>query len=170
MAKSGQKEQYEKTPKKLTGNAKYLDAMFTLLKDREGIVLSDKKNNFNDTELRMIGEILSAKKEGKRLISTQLATLLGITRSAVSQIVKRLETRGVIVRVDDEVDRKIAYIEVSDEVLGQYQQEFKLCANFASKVVKTYGIEKFEALCTSFEEFLEVIEQEQKNFAQRSKI
>lgn len=162
MAKSRQKYQYEKNPQKLSGNARYLDAMFTLLKDRESIVLSDKNNNFNDTELRMIGEILSAKKEGKRLISTQLATILGITRSAVSQIVRRLENRGVVVRVGDDVDRKIAYIEVTDEVLEQYQQEVKLCANFAGKVVKTYGVEKFQALCASFEEFLDVIEQEQK--------
>ena len=150
-----------KSAKKLTGNAKYLEEMFILLKQRENVVLSDKNNKFNDTELRMIGEILAAKQEGKRLISTQLATLLGITRSAISQIVNRLESRGVIKRVDDEVDRKIAYIEVKDEVLEQYKTEFKLCAAFAGKVVKKYGVEKFETLCASFNELLDVIEQEQ---------
>lgn len=151
-----------KSAKKLTGNTKYLEALFTLLKQRENIVVSDRNNKFNDTELRMLGEIWAAKQEGKRLISTQLATLLGITRSAVSQIVNRLEARGVIHRVDDEIDRKIAYIEISDDVLEQYQAEFKLCANFAGKVVKTYGVEKFEMLCANFNELLNVIEQEQK--------
>ena len=159
MAKSGQKEQYEKTPKKLTGNAKYLDAMFTLLKDRESIVLSDKNNNFNDTELRMIGEILSAKKEGKRLISTQLATLLGITRSAVSQIVNNLEERGVVVRVPDAIDRKIAYVELADGVLESYKEDLETAREFANDLVKEFGEEKFETMCELYMSFATLVRQ-----------
>ncbi|MBQ8430114.1 MAG: MarR family transcriptional regulator [Clostridia bacterium] len=152
--------QPEKSAKKLTANERYLNAMFTMLKKRESVVVTGKSNKFNDTELRLIGEILSAKCENRRLISTQLATLLGVTRSAISQIVNRLEERGVVRRVDDDVDRKIAYIEVTDETLAQYQTELKLCTDFAGKVVKDYGVEKFETLCKLFEEFIETVEKE----------
>ena len=84
--------------------------VFSLLKKREEIIISDKKTRFSNTELRLLFEILTAKYEGKRLISTQLAKRLGVTRSAISQIVNRLEEEGVVRRVADDVDRKIAYI------------------------------------------------------------
>ena len=91
--------------KSLTKNEKFLYEVFNLLKKRDELSLSAKETHFSDTELRMIAEILSAKVNGKRLISTQLAKLLGITRSAISQIVNRLEEEGVVRRVPDAVDR-----------------------------------------------------------------
>ena len=69
---------------------KYLYMVFSLLKKRESIIISDKETHFSNTELRLLFEVLMAKYEGKRLISTQLSKLLGVTRSAVSQIVNRL--------------------------------------------------------------------------------
>ena len=162
MTKEKQKTNTTKTTKRLTTNEKHLGAMFTLLKKRESLALTGKNSQFNDTELRLIGEVLSAKYEGKRLISTHLAKILGVTRSAISQIVNRLEEKGVVKRVADDVDRKIAYIEVTDEVLTQYQTELKLCAAFAGRVVKSYGAEKFGTLCKMFEEFVEVIEAEKE--------
>ena len=80
---------------------KYMYMLFSLMKKREDIVISDKKTQFNSTEIRLLFEILSAKHEGKRLISTRLASLLGITRSAVSQIVELLfehSTRRVLIK------------------------------------------------------------------------
>ena len=74
--------------------AQYLDVMIDLLRKRDRIEVAVKKTYFNSTELRLISEVLGAKKEGKRLISTQLADLLGVTRSAISQIVNQLEKEG----------------------------------------------------------------------------
>ena len=68
-----QKDESVKTTKK---SERYLHMLFSFLKKREGIVLSEKMTHFNNTEIRLISEILSAKYEGKRLISTQLANLL----------------------------------------------------------------------------------------------
>ena len=164
---SGRRKEPIKSARKLTGNAKYLEAIFDLMKQREGFVLFDQNNHFSNTEIRMIGEILAAEVEGRRLISTQLATLLGITRSAISQIVNRLESKGVIKRVDDDVDRKIAYIVVQEEWLEKYQEEFKRCSNFAGRVVKTYGVEKFDTLCSLFNEFFATVEQEQAKLLEK---
>lgn len=49
---------------------------------------------FNNTEMRLIGTIILNDECGKKLISTQIADNLGITRSAVSQIVNKLEKKG----------------------------------------------------------------------------
>ena len=143
-------------------NEKYLNAVFSMLKKREGIAVSDKKTHFNDTELRLIGEVLSAKHEGKRLISTQLATRLGVTRSAISQIVNRLEETGVVKRVPDAVDRKIAYIEVTEETMDNYREDIKTCGKFIGKVVENFGEEKFNQMCELVEEFMELIETEKR--------
>ena len=103
-----------------TGADKYLNDIFTMMKYMDNVTISDKATRFNSTEIRLIGQILAFRYVGRRLISTQLAQLLGITRSAVSQIVNRLEGEGILRRVPDEVDRKIAYIEVTEEMLCAY--------------------------------------------------
>lgn len=156
------KKNETKPMKKMTANEKYLYQMFNLLKKRENIAVSSKKMQFNDTELRLIGEVLSAKSEDRRLISTQLADILGVTRSAISQIVNRLEAQNVVKRVADDVDRKIAYIEVTDETLAQYEKELKICVDFAGAVVKKYGVEKFKTMCELADEFYAVMEEEKE--------
>ena len=93
-----------KTEKNATGNEKYLNDIFTMMKNMDNLTVADQKTRFNSTEIRLLGEILASRYVGKRLISTQLAQLLGITRSAVSQIVNRLESDGIVKRVaDDEI-------------------------------------------------------------------
>lgn len=159
------KETERKTLKKMSANEKYLHQLFCLLKKGENIAVVGKNSTFNDTELRLLGAILDAKFHGERLISTRLADILGVTRSAVSQIVNRLEMRGIVRRVDDEVDRKIAYIEVSDDVIERYEKEIKLCAAFTGKVVKKYGVEKFQTLCEMADDFFELLEVEKQNFS-----
>lgn len=156
------KQKTVKTARGKSKNEKYLGAVFVLLKKRDGIAISDKKTRFNDTELRMLSEILAAKYEGRRLISTQLATLLGVTRSAVSQIVNRLEGQGVVVRVPDEVDRKIAYVEVTEETLATYEDDLKSCLDFIGRVVEKFGEENFTTMCELYDEFMDLIASERK--------
>ena len=143
--------------RKMNKNEQYLNAMFHLLRKRDRIEFSLKKTHFNTTEIRLIGEILAAKKEGRRLISTQLATLLGVTRSAISQIVNNLEAAGVVKRVADDVDRKIAYIEFTEAMMETYRGDVELCANFIGLLVEEFGEEKFETMCDLFDEFMDLI-------------
>ena len=133
-----------------------------MMKKRDGIILADKKTRFNDTELRLISEVLSAKQGGNRLISTQLATKLGVTRSAISQIVNRLEETGVLKRVPDAVDRKIAYIEVTEETMDSYRADMKTCGDFVGRVVERFGEEKFKQMKCLLEEFMEMMDEERQ--------
>lgn len=92
------------------------------------------KNNgertFNNTEMRLIGCVIMNEELGKKIISTQIADALCITRSAVSQMVNRLEERGVVRRAPSEYDKKIAYIELSDSTRAEYEkQKAKLAKN-----------------------------------------
>lgn len=132
----------------------YLAKIFAIMKARNRIVFHDGKTHFNDTELRLISEIVSAMYEGNRLISTQLADLLGITRSAVSQIVNRLEEQGVVQRVADDVDRKIAYVVLANGVLEKYGEDLAICFRFLNRVMDRFGEERFFRMCNDFEEFI----------------
>ena len=140
--------------------AQHLNMLFSLFKAKEQTYSYGEKTYFNNTEIRLIGEILSAKYEGRRLISTRLADNLGVTRSAISQIVNKLEEEGIVERIPDDVDRKIAYIDVTEKALEKYGADFKLCANFVENIVKKFGEAKFEKMCGMFEDFFKMLQSE----------
>ncbi|MBQ8295228.1 MAG: MarR family transcriptional regulator [Clostridia bacterium] len=163
------KQKNKVTTRKMSKNEKYLNMVFTMMRKSENLTVSDKATRFNNTEIRLIGEVLAAKCEGERLISTQLATRLGVTRSAISQIVNRLEEQGVVVRVADEVDRKIAYIEVTEETLSTYSADLKCCADFIGRMVKTFGEDKFNEMYQLVDGFMTLVEEEKTVVCKKSK-
>ncbi len=152
-----QSEQTKKEKQK-----RYLSAVFTLLKKRDGLALTDGRYHFNDTELRLLGEVLSAQIKGERLFSTQLAVRLGVTRSAISQIVNRLEGEGVVKRVAAEKDRKIAYIEGTEETMNKYEEDVRICGEFVYAVVERFGEERFDRMCALLQEFIDEIDSERE--------
>lgn len=156
--------------KKEEKGEKYLYMVFSLLKKRDDIILSDKEMHFSNTEIRLLFEILSAEYEGKRLISTQLAKILGITRSAVSQIVNRLEERGVVKRVADDVDRKIAYIEITESTMEAYREDLKNCQNFIQRVIDQFGEENFDTMFTLLNDFVNILGKEKKNTLEKNNL
>ena len=146
--------------KKMSANEKHVRVFYAMLKRYDGFYLAGRNARFSDTELRLIAEIASAGYENQRLISTKLADRLGVTRSAISQIVNRLEKDGVVKRVADDVDRKIAYIELTEETLSIYEKEWDRCLKFMAKCVKKFGEERFYQMCDLSNEFFDLIETE----------
>ena len=153
--------------KKISANEKHLQMLYALSKRRESFAIANKNTRFKDTELRLLAEIVQAKNEGVRLISTQLADKLCITRSAISQIVNRLESEGIVKRVPDAVDRKIAYIELTDETLALYKKDWAYCQQFFGKIVKNFGEEKFSEMCNLVNAFIDMVEAEKKGIGEK---
>ena len=154
---------------KASGEDKYLNDIFTMMKLMDNMTISDQEMRFNSTEMRLIGQILAFRYVGKRLISTQLAQLLGITRSAVSQIVNRMEKEGVLRRVPDSVDRKIAYIELTEDALDAYKDDLAVSKGFIGRTVEKYGEEKFNHMVESFVEFFSLLNEEKSDFVKKRK-
>ena len=132
----------------------YLFKVFKLLTARESFVISNEKTHFNKTELRLISEVLLANHENKRLFSTQIAKKLGVTRSAVSHTVQRLESKGVIKRIPSETDKKVDYIEISEEILTDYKQDIQKCVRFVGEIVDEFGEKDFYKMCELYEKFV----------------
>lgn len=110
---------------------------------------------FNNTEMQLMKEIVRAKEDGGRMISSRLAEALGVTRSAISQMVKKLEAKNVVKRVPDENDRKIAYIELSDTARVQYEDMKERVNAFLGDVIVKLGDKKVETFVKSANEFID---------------
>ena len=139
-------------------NEFYLGKIFAMLKKMEKIAIANKSATLGDTELRLISEIVFSNYKGERLISTQLAKKLDVTRSAVSQIVKKLEKDGIIKRVPDETDKKIAYIELTENSLEGYEKAKEEGEVFVGKLIENFGKNKLDTLLALSEEFWGIIE------------
>lgn len=155
--KNNQKTAENVCPDVKTRNEEYLGKIFTMLKKMEGLALTKVKSHFNNSEMRLLGEVICAGYDGKRIISTQLAARLGVTRSAVSQMVNKLEARGIVKRVPDEVDRKIAYIELSDTALTYYNEEKGSYCELIGELIEKFGADKLDQLLELSDSFIETI-------------
>ena len=132
-----------------------MQEMYAIGKRLEELKIFHRAMPFNNTEMQMMREILAAKERGSRVISSGLAKLLGITRSAVSQMVKKLESKGVVRRVPDSRDKKIAYIELSDKARSIYEESRARVNGLLERIVAKLGEEKVEHFITGTNEFID---------------
>ena len=149
-------EKKRKEPKAVTTSAEnkeYLRKIFVMYREIETSMNAQRHEKYNNTEIRLMNELVYAASSGERLISTQLADRLCLTRSAVSQIVGKLEKEGVVRRVADAVDRKIAYIELTEETSNTYKEVIESYSAFVGKVVAYMGVSKMEKLLSLTDEF-----------------
>ena len=132
-----------------------MQEMYAIGKRLEELKIFHRAMPFNNTEMQMMREIIAAKERGCRVISSGLAKLLGITRSAVSQMVNKLESKGVVRRVPDSRDKKIAYIELSDKARSIYEESRARVNGLLERIVAKLGEEKVEHFITGTNEFID---------------
>ena len=140
----------------MTGEA-YLGKIQSMTRKLQNVVFVKGKKSFNNSELRMLEEIVAADKKGERLISTQLADKVGVTRSAISQMVNRLSEKGLVQRVPDDVDRKIAYIELTGNAKELYNAQRKRMGEVVAKVVADFGADKANQMLKLVDEFCDSV-------------
>lgn len=136
----------------------YLTKMFAMLRKRDDMIAIPNKTSLNKTEFRLITEIACARALGERYISAQLAKRLGITRSAISQIVNGLEEKNIVKRVPDEVDQKIAYVELTDGIIEEYKPDIDACLDFVEELVEEFGEERFNEMYNAFNALIALAE------------
>ena len=132
-----------------------MQEIYAIGKRLEELKIFHRAMPFNNTEMQMMREIIAAKERGSRVISSGLAKLLGITRSAVSQMVKKLESKGVVRRVPDSRDKKIAYIELTDKARSIYEESRARVNGLLERIVAKLGEEKVEHFITGTNEFID---------------
>ena len=131
----------------------YLVKFFQMVRDMENMDFFAGVAQLSRTEFRLLREVIMEEEKGRSIISSELARRLGITRSAISQIVTKLEQRGVVKRIDSPTDRKIAYIRLSDNTLTVFNDQCKEANEIMTRVVELLGEDKMRTFFAQYEEF-----------------
>lgn len=137
---------------------KYLVKLIQTSKELENLDFFMGKAELSKTEFRLLQEVIIERGKGRNIISSELARRLGITRSAVSQIVTKLEEKNIVKRTAAEHDRKIAYIKLSDYAASMFEQQQARANVFMEKVIGEYGVERFENLIGEYDDLCKAFE------------
>ena len=138
-------------------NNEYLVKLIQAAKDIERLQLFEGKVKLSKTEFRMLREIVIERERGNDIISSELARRLDVTRSAISQIVGKMEDRGIVERVDAPNDRKIAYVRLSEQATSLFKEQCCEANELIARVVAEYGEDKMNALFAAYDEFYSVL-------------
>lgn len=140
----------------------YLIKLITAAKGLEKLDLFMGKATLSTTEFRLLQEVVIEQEKGQDIISSELARRLGITRSAVSQIVTKLEKANVVKRTACDSDRKIAYIRLSDYAHAMFLRQCEQANSAMEELEKKFGkarlehfFEEYDELCNSFCQIVE---------------
>ena len=139
-------------------SGKYLNKLILTVKFLEGLDMMPANTNLTQTEFRLIREIVMEREAGKNIISSEIARRLNITRSAVSQLVNKLEKRGVIERMAAPDDRKIFYVVLSESSLNVFKRQCNETNKLINRVVEEFGKDKTDQLIELYEEFASVFD------------
>ena len=131
----------------------YLVKFFQVVRDMENMDFFAGVAKLSRTEFRLLREVVMEEEKGRSIISSELARRLGITRSAISQIVTKLEIKGIVKRTDSPTDRKIAYIRLSDSSLTVFNEQCKEANAIMERAVEILGEDKMKAFFAAYEEF-----------------
>lgn len=97
------------------------------------------ENKLSCSELNLLGIICESGKNDKKINVTELANLLKITKSATSQLVAKLEKKGLVKKKISIFDKKINYITLADGVMEEYEKSQKEYNEIVRKVHEKLG-------------------------------
>ena len=140
----------------------YLIKSFELMRTLENIDFFAGVTNLSRTEFHLLREVILDSEKGKHIISSEIARRLGITRSAVSQIVTKMEQRGIVNRVASPTDRKIAYICLSEQSMAVFEEQCKRANETMQRIVDIYGEDKIKTFFAEYDELRKVVDQVMK--------
>lgn len=135
----------------------YLIRLLSIAQGLDSVNLFPEVSKLTKTEFRILREIVVEERQGNRIISSELARRVGVTRSAISQIVTKLEERDVLQRTDAPDDRKIAYVNLSQKAHDIFNKECELVNANMEKVVEEFGTEKMENWLDACDELLATV-------------
>lgn len=143
----------------------YLIKCFQLMRNMENIDFFASVHELSRTEFRLLREVILEAEKGKSIISSELARRLGITRSAVSQLVTKMEKDGVVNRVASPTDRKIAYIRLSENSRVVFEEQCRKANATMERIVAEVGEDKVRDFFNLYDEFSKSIDKVMKEIA-----
>ncbi len=140
----------------------YAQRLFSTLSEIDALKLLGEPEGLSRTESRLLKEVVSERARGRDIISSELARRLGITRSAVSQLVTKLEERGLVARTAAPDDRKIAYIRLSENALAELERKCEEANALLSECAVRFGKDRMLRLSVDTADFVALMKKVQK--------
>lgn len=96
------------------------------------------------TDLEVIGLIIDAERCGERLTPGQLSRHAGLSAAAVSALIDRLQSSGHATRSRHERDRRMVFVDVTDEAREVSRERFAPLNQGMSDVLDRYSDAELE--------------------------
>lgn len=95
-----------------------------------------------------------------RIRMTDLSRYLMISKPAATQAMDRLVKLGLVERVNDENDRRVVYVQPTEEGKKQFKEEMERRLGFIDRVVERMGANDAEQLAVLLDRFFSAAEAE----------
>lgn len=103
--------------------------------------------------------------EGKELSKVKISDLtraMSTSKSATSKMLKNLEEKGYIIRIDDKKDKRIVYIELTSLGEETLEKERVKMSGLLNRVLEKVGKDNADQLLALLEKFYSTMEEEMK--------
>jgi DNA-binding MarR family transcriptional regulator len=88
---------------------------------------------------------------------SDIAKMMNLSPPAVSKMLNQLETKGLIERFSDTVDRRVVYVRLSETGVQEFAVMHKAMQLFTKHMVEQLGREETESLIKVLRHLLEII-------------
>lgn len=140
----------------------YAMQLFGIMRTVDELKLFGDPTRLSRTELKLVMEVLAERSKGRDIISSELAKRLGITRSAISQIVTKLEEKDILVRADAPDDRKIAYIRLSDRAIEAFERQCREIDELFTACSEKFGKDRMQRLAVDSADFIALLKEKRE--------
>lgn len=141
-----------------------LQEIFTVAKKVDDIRIFHDVLPFTNTEMQLMKIVVQAEEKGERVIASGVARSLNLTRSAISQLVKKLEKQQIIMRIPSERDKKSSYIVLTPEARAAYDKIREYLNGFVQQIVDRVGIEEILHFIEGMKKFIGIFEEVKRTF------
>lgn len=123
----------------------------------------DEEARLNRTEKMLLNVVQFKTEAGEKVISTQIADYLNVTRSAVSQTVNKLEREGYLRRVPSDTDKKIFYVCLSERESRKFEERVAHDRALFDSVAEKMGEAETRELVALSEKFFRIMKETKEN-------
>lgn len=136
---------------------RYVTVSFFVTKKAEALIrdqIDEELTNDQHYTLRQIYKV-------GRCTSSELADKFGVKKSAITAIINRLYKKGLIQRTQDENDRRMVYLSLTDKGNELYKQAEEKIHHLVAAIITQFEQTEIEAFIDTYEKLLTVLDQEE---------
>lgn len=136
-----------------------MDEGFFILAPRVGKKFFGEGDEFKDlygSELAALRIISGSLAAGEPMTVSEISEMIGVTKSAVSQVISSLEEKGYTYKIKSEEDKRRMYLALTDDgerIMEDINRVYKKRLNY---IRKNFGEEEFDEFVRLFIKYIEL--------------